>query len=116
MSLATFYVNVRVDFIRRMRRFSSLMRLARPVAGFYQEFGCTATSLEEARKIVARHINEEFPDNNLRISFEHCGLIPQSEIEEEIYGDDEITGSSTFSDPMKEGIWYYTGHGFYYAP
>ena len=66
--------------------------------------------------MVTRRIKEEFPEKNFRISFEHCGLILQNEIEKEIYGDDEITGSITFSDPRKEGIWYYTGHGFYYTP
>lgn len=116
MSLEVFYISVRVEFTRHMWRFSSRMRLARTVAGFFQEFGCTATSLEKAQQIVTRHIEDDFPGNICKISFEHCGLIHQNEFEKEIYDDDEISGSKTFSNPRQECIWYYSGHGFYYAP
>ena len=31
----------------------------------------------------------------------------------EIYGDEEIN-AGLLADPTKEGIWYHTGHAFYY--
>ena len=47
------------------------------------------------------------------IEYDWSGVIPEAEIQKEIYGDNDIA-SRLLADPLKNGIWYHTGHAFYF--
>ncbi len=44
--------------------------------------------------------------------FENIGIIENEDIETEIYNDEDVK-DSLIQDPLKIGIWYRTGFGFY---
>ena len=114
--LQVFYLNVDVGFSKPMTLLDGEEGVGRStVVGFIQDFGCTAKTEDEAKAIVERLIKDEFKsDPALRIRYDWCGAIADDKLEEEIYSDGDITGSPSFSDPCKEGVWYRSGHGFYY--
>ena len=111
-----FYMNVDVSFLVPMTENSNLRRyVCKCVTGFMQEFGCTATSFKMARKMIEKYIFLDFPREKVRkISYSWVGIIPPETVNDEIYGDKEIS-NRLLSNPMNAGVWYRTGHAFYYG-
>ena len=114
MQLKTFYINVDVQFSRPMRVEMGEGGRTQEVAGFLQEFGCSAVSQEAAWAWVEKAVREDFQDDpGLFVEFTWCGYIPPELFKQEILEDDDIVSSPTFADPAQEGIWYSTGHAYY---
>ena len=66
------------------------------------------------KEMVEEHIFKEIPMAKIKaIEYDWSGVIPEAEIQKEIYGDNDIA-SRLLSDPLKNGIWYHTGHAFYF--
>ena len=83
--------------------------------GFYQNVGVTAEDEETARHLVVRMIRDDSPDlvSAMSVEFDEISVIPEEDLQEEIYDDEDIADSVTFTDPMREGIWYRTGRIYY---
>ena len=115
MQLNAFYINVDVQFSRPMKMEMGEDGRTREVVGFLQEFGCSAVSREVALAWVEKVIRQDFKDDpGLIVEFTRCGFIPPELFKQEIFMDDDIVSSLTFTDPTHEGIWYSTGHAYYY--
>ena len=110
-----YYINVDVSFVMPMKDISGMHFVsAKPMIGFMQEFGCTAESLHAAKEMVDEHIFTEIPMAKIKaIEYDWSGVIQEAEIHKEIYGDKDIA-SRLLADPLKNGIWYHTGHAFYF--
>ena len=113
MQLKAFYINVDVQFSSPMRVEMSEGH-TQEVAGFLQEFGCSALSQEAALACVEKAVRQDYQDDpELTVEFTWCGYIPPELFKQEIFMDDDIVSSPTFTDPEQEGIWYSTGHAYY---
>lgn len=82
------------------------------VTGFLQEIGCTAQSDSEMKELVMAVVLQDYDLENLIVNFDCVGVIDPKDIQKEIFDDGDI-GDALIGDPLKNGIWYKTGHGFY---
>lgn len=114
-AMTIYYINVDVSFSVPMKDISDFKFYHhKRFVGFMQEFGCTSASCQTAQEMIERHVYAEFPEEKIgMIAYDWIGIIPTEEIGREIYGDEEIN-AGLLADPTKEGIWYHTGHAFYY--
>ena len=84
------------------------------VRGFIQEFGYTASSASEARAFVREIIlNELCFEVAVSISFDWIGVIKEDALEDEVYSDQDIVNSASFTNPTIQGLWYKSGRAFY---
>ena len=86
-------------------------------SGYFQVFGCTAATFGDARDVIIKHVKEE------PFLIGHNDVIDEIVVDEveEMCPDevsrfmDENYGSVILlQDPSEEGIWYKSGHGFYW--
>ena len=81
-----------------------------------REFGVTAESEEEAKRLVEERVKADFkfPIDTIReVKFDWIGYIPDDQVDTEILADKEIVESVSFRDPLEKGIWHCTSHGYY---
>lgn len=113
-NLLIFYVTIDVifkhplDFIDEKN-----LKKKRTVVGFIQEIGCTAESEECMRKVVLALVLREHERNTTTAVFSRIGIIAKSKLKEEIYDDGDVS-VALLGDPLKSGVWYKTGRGYYY--
>lgn len=112
--LKIFWVNVDVSFNRPMDHFSINGKIRdKKVLGFIQDFGVSAFDEQEMWKLIENEIfRTDGSDNIRKIELERVGLIKESDIQSEIFEDDEIIVKNQ-SDLGKSGIWYKSGRGYY---
>lgn len=90
----------------------------RRVGGYFQVLGCTAVTFEDVRNLLVRHVKEEpfligYEDVIDEIAVDDIEELRPDEVKkfmQENYG-----LKALLKDPLEEGIWYESGHGFYYA-
>lgn len=112
--LVIFFLNIEIKFSKPMNMDNETGCSSRPIAGCFQEFGCTARSLEEAKRLVEEIVRREFQPARLKaVVFTRCAVIASGSLSSEILSDDDIVGSPSFKDPKQRGVWYRSGHGFY---
>jgi hypothetical protein len=82
--------------------------------GALMEFGVTAETEERARKIVEDWFgaDERFRGLTYRLEFEYIGEIDRSELQSEVYADEDVA-DGLLADPANKGLWYRTGVGWY---
>ena len=114
--MSIFYINVDVTFTKSMPCYEAHGR-TKQLRGFLREFGVTADSEEQAKRLVEARVKSDFKypiDNIRKIDFEWIGRIPEDRLEAEIFNDKDIVESDSFGDPREEGVWYCTGHAYYW--
>ena len=110
-----YYVCVDVKFSSRLSFKSLSTKKNHRVKGFCQEFGVTSFSESSVKSIIEDFIFLEIPKDKIEmISFDWIGYIDEESVDSEIFSDEDITQSPTFSSPKEYGIWYRSGHAYYW--
>ena len=114
--MSIFYINVDVTFTKPMPCYEA-HGCTKHLRGFLREFGVTADSEEQAKKFVEERVKSDFeyPVDKIReIKFDWIGYISEDQLETEIFADKDIAESDSFGNPRKNGVWYCTGHAYYW--
>lgn len=113
--MSILYITVDVTFTKPLPCYGLRQRTTY-FRGFLREFGVTAESVEEAKRLVEERVKADFKfpvDRIRKIKFDWIGYIPEDELETGILTDKEIVESDSFGNPREKGIWFCTGHGYY---
>jgi hypothetical protein len=108
-----YYVNIDVRFKKKLVLKFKDYSDQKMIKGYLQEIGCTAPSEDEMKKMIKALVLQTELESNATIRYERIGIIRDNDIQKEIYEDCDIA-SSLIGDPIKTGIWYKTGRGYYY--
>ena len=112
--LNVFYISLEVTFSEPLHIIDEQCSAsAMSVGGYFQEIGITAHDDSEARGIIESLVHNEFPVSECTIRFSRIGIIDSAHIKSEIFDDDDIH-DSLIQNPLLPGIWYKTGHAYYY--
>jgi hypothetical protein len=78
------------------------------------EIGVTEVSEQDAKSLALSFIHEigGWDRSQYSISFDHIGILDEDAMQKEIYEDPDVN-ESLIQDPLKRGVWYRTGFGFY---
>ena len=110
-----YYVNLDVRFKRPLDLFEGDGSVAtKKIAGYLQGVGATfpnPATLESAIADVVFQDQDE-DTSNVEIVYDYVGIIPEEDLQSEIYDDEDIK-DSLISSPYAVGVWYKTGKGYY---
>jgi len=108
-----FYVQIDVVFGKPLRVVGTNGRATgKQARGFIQEIGCTAPSETSMRRLVREYATANDSRTEPIVHFKRIGVIKSRSIAREVNADSEIVAALK-QDPMKQGVWYSTGKGFY---
>lgn len=84
------------------------------IHGAFVELGVTAESPTAARKAAMSHLSKDPDLSDARhcYAIEHLGLLDETELRSEVFGDPEIAGNLR-GDPRHPGVWYQSGKAWY---
>ena len=106
-----YWLNIDVKFTKPMpvedERTSS-----QKACGYMQDLGATYPNEEALKSAIASFVYQTIDAASVEINYEYIGIISPDDIQKEIYEDEDVA-QSLCSDPIKDGIWYRTGRGFY---
>lgn len=106
-----YYVIVQADFIIPVRQVNAPQN--KPFVGFFMEFGCTVSDSKMLDDFIKHYVEKGHEGNIASIHKVRVENIPADKIRKWILTDEYIS-QSLLQDPLSEGIWYTTGHGYFW--
>ncbi len=113
-TMKIYWMRIDLVFKKKLKITHQSDKSSKFAKGLIMAFGITEENEAEAKKNIKKLLAtdsdiKEIPHN---LKFDDIGVIEPEELEKEIYGDPEIKDSLKQS-PLKTGIWYASGKGYY---
>jgi len=112
--LNIYWIDIDIVFNSPMPVYDQDNKHDESVYGAIMEVGITDDSEENAKTQVTSMISNltDWDSSSYTVKFERIGIIDKDNVHSEIYTDEDVR-DSLLQDPLKKGIWYKTGFGFY---
>ena len=108
-----YYVNLDVRFKRPLDLIEEDGSVAmKKITGYLQEVGATFPNSATLERAITDLVVNDTDASNVEIVYDHVGIIPEEDLQSEVYDDEDIK-DSLIAAPAAVGVWFKTGKGYY---